>query len=60
MVIYMYEIFSHQTSCINLLHGWSIQYYCYFGTILKTKNYFFIISAIKLELKILELDISYN
>ena len=56
----MYEIFSHQTSCINLLHGWSIQYYCYFGTILKTKNYFFIISAIKLELKILELDISYN
>ena len=49
---------SHQTSCIDLLHGWSIQYCCYLGTILKTKNYFFIISAIKLELKILELDIT--
>lgn len=49
---------SHQTSCIDLLHGWSIQYCYYLGTILKTKNYFFIISAIKLELKILELDIT--
>jgi hypothetical protein len=55
--VYMKNI-SHQTSCINLLHGWSIQYSFYLRTILKTKNYYFIISAIKLELKILELDIT--